>query len=113
MLPNITLGASLRPIPTSLGSLLDLLLVVELQDPVRVVREKLSPWQLLHAGAELKMLGGLLSGRAGVNKGWLSLGFGLDILIFEANVAVFTEELGSKPGNQPRTGVSVDFAIRL
>lgn len=113
VLPNITLGASMRPLPERISGIVDLLLVLEIQDPVGVIVDKLTVWQLLHAGAEAKFLSGLFALRTGLNEGYISLGAGIDLLIFEANIAVFTEEMGLRPGDRPRTGVSADFSIRL
>jgi len=113
ILPNLTAGVSLTPIPEGLRKLIDVALTAELQDPVKVVEEKLSPLSLLHVGAEAKLLGGLLSARGGINKGYISVGAGLDLLLLELNVAVFTEELGKRPGDSPRTGVSAEIAMRF
>lgn len=111
--PTITFGASLSPIPVKLRKLLDVTVTAEIQDPLRVMEEESSLWNLFHVGAEADLLGGFLSARAGVNKGWISMGAGIDLIIFELNVALFTEELGQRPGDRPRTGVSAELAIRL
>jgi len=111
--PNITIGASVTPIPVSLRKLVDVTVTAELQDPIRVIADDLSIWNLFHIGAEADLLGGLFALRTGVNRGYISLGAGLDLLILEVNVAVFTEELGRRPGDQGRTGVSAEVAIRF
>jgi hypothetical protein len=111
--PNITLGASLRPIPAGFRNVVDVTVIAEIQDPVRVMQDKSSAWNLFHLGVEADMLGGLFALRTGLNKGWISLGAGIDLLVFELNVAVFTEELGLRPGDKPRTGISLEAAIRF
>lgn len=111
--PNITIGASVTPIPVFLRKLVDVTVTAEIQDPLKVINDKSSMWNLFHVGAEADLLGGLLAVRTGVNKGYISLGAGLDLLIMEVNVAVFTEELGRRPGDQGRTGVSAEVAIRF
>lgn len=111
--PNVTVGASFSPLPVSIRPIMDLTLIAEIQDPVKVFQEKSSAWNLFHVGAEAEMLGGLLALRAGLNKGWISLGAGLDLFVMEFNVAVFTEELGPRPGDRPRTGISAEMAIRF
>ncbi len=111
--PNITLGASVTPIPVFLRKLVDVTVTAELQDPLRVIADDLSIWNLFHVGAEADLLGGLIAVRAGVNKGYLSVGAGLDLLLIEVNVAVFTEELGRNPGDKGRTGISAEVAIRF
>lgn len=113
LLPNLTVGARLTPIPVPLRPLLDLTLIAEIQDPVRVIEDKTSMWGLFHIGAEAELLGGLIALRTGFNKGWISLGAGLDLLLLEVNVALFTEEIGPRPGDRGRTGVSAEVAIRF
>jgi len=113
ILPVITAGATLRPIPEALSGFVDLALSLELQDPVGAIKDKLTFWHMVHAGVEASFFKGFLSLRGGLNRGYLSAGFGLDLFILEANVAVFTEELGIRPGDKPRTGVSMDIAIRF
>ncbi len=113
VMPNITLGASLTPIPVGLRKLINVTILAEIQDPIKVIANNTSLWNLFHVGAEAKLLGGFLALRGGVNQGWLSFGAGLDLLILELNVAVFTEELGSYPGDRGRTGVSAEVAIRF
>lgn len=113
MSPNITLGASVTPIPVFLRTLVDLTVTAEIQDPLKVIADDSSIWNLFHVGAEADLLGGLIAVRTGINKGYLSVGAGLDLLIMEVNVAVFTEELGKNSGDQGRTGVSAEVAIRF
>jgi hypothetical protein len=113
VMPNITVGAAVTPIPTFLRPLIDVTVIAELQDPIKVIRDDSSMWNLFHIGAEAETLGGLIAVRAGLNKGWLSFGAGLDLLIMEVNVALFTEELGPYPGDRGRTGVSAEVAIRF
>ena len=111
--PNVTVGASFSPIPESLKPIIDVTLIAEIQDPVKVIQDKSSAWNLFHIGAETELLGGFLALRAGLNKGWISMGVGLDLLALELNLAVFTEELGPRPGDNPRTGISMEVAIRF
>lgn len=113
VLPNITLGAALRPLPASVAHFVDLLVILELQDPIGVIVDNETFWQLLHAGVETEFLNGLFSLRAGLNKGYLSLGLGLELLALKFNAALFTEEMGLRPGDRPRTGISADFALRF
>ncbi len=113
VMPNITVGAAVTPIPAFLRPLIDVTVIAEIQDPIKVIRDKSSMWNLFHIGAEAETLGGLIALRTGLNKGWLSFGAGLDLLIMEVNVALFTEELGPYPGDRGRTGVSAEVAIRF
>lgn len=113
MYPDITLGASFRPIVGPLSGLVDLLFLVELQDPVGVIQEQKTVLQLLHGGAEARFLGGLFSLRGGVNQGYLSMGIGMELLALKLDVGLFTEELGFRPGDRPRTGVAAQLALRF
>lgn len=113
VLPNIALGFSLRPMPAALSGLMDVLLIAELQDIPAVVADGKSFMHMVHLGTEVDLLGGFISLRGGLNKGYISLGAGLDLAIMKFSVAVFTEERGLLLGDKPRTGVSAEFAIRF
>jgi hypothetical protein len=113
VLPELALGLSLRPLPAVVAGLIDILLVADLQDPLAVYADGKSFMHMLHAGAEVDLLGGFIALRGGLNKGYLSFGAGLDLAIMELNLALFTEEQGVLLGDKPRTGVSADFAIRF
>ncbi|MDX9957137.1 MAG: hypothetical protein RBT68_01735 [Spirochaetia bacterium] len=113
VLPNIALGVSLRPLPASISSLVDLLVILELQDIPAVVADGSSFMHTVHLGTELDLLSGFVALRGGLNKGYISLGAGIDLAIMEFNIAVFTEETGVLLGDRPRTGVSAELAIRF
>lgn len=109
-LPNITAGVSFNP---TMGSpLLDLLIIAEVQDPLQVWKNNEALWALFHVGAEARLLS-FVTLRAGLNKGWLSAGVGVKLLFLDVNAAIFTEELGLLPGDKPRSGLSVEAAIRF
>ena len=109
--PCVVAGVQYHPKLDKL-SWLDPRVIVELRDPVSVIRDKESVFNLIHAGAEIKMFD-VLALRGGVNEGWLSAGVGLDLFVLEINAAVFTEELGWRPGQNGRSGVSLEVAIRI
>jgi hypothetical protein len=113
VLPNLAIGFSLRPLPASISGLVDLLFIAELQDIPATVADGKSFMHMVHLGTELDLLGGFIALRGGLNKGYFSLGAGLDLAILKFNIAVFTEERGLMLGDKPRTGVSADFAIRF
>ncbi len=52
-----------------------------------------------HLGAEYRLP--VLSVQAGFNRGYPTIGFGLDFWILKFNYAFFTEELTGSPGKQP------------
>jgi hypothetical protein len=109
-LPNVNAGVAWKP--RLIPHFIEPALCLEVQDPVSVVRDGESVWNLLHAGAEVKFLS-FFSLRAGLNKGWASAGFGLDLLFLEIDGAAFTEELGSHPGDSGRSGIALTAAIRF
>jgi hypothetical protein len=112
-LPSITAGVSWRP--KLLPGLIDPSVYFELQDPVAVIKNADgfgSVLNLTHMGAEVQFLR-ILSLRAGLNRGWVSVGCGLDLLFLDLDAAVFTEELGELPGDLPRSGFSFSAAIRF
>jgi opacity protein-like surface antigen len=112
-LPSITAGLSWKP--KLIPGLIDPAVYFELQDPVAVFQnaEGLgSMLNLTHLGAEVQFLR-ILTLRAGLNRGWLSVGGGIDLLFLDVDAAVFTEELGALPGDKPRSGFSFSFAVRF
>ncbi len=66
----------------------------------------------LHAGAQVRLLR-FITVRGGLNKGWYSLGAGIDLSFLELDAAIFTEELGLYPGDKGRSGISVQVGIRF
>jgi len=86
---------------------------VESQDMLAVFSDGFDAiWNTLHAGAELKLLN-FISARVGLNQGYISIGAGIDLLILEVDAALFTEELGSSPGDFGRTGIAIQAAVRF
>lgn len=110
--PNVVLGAGWHPDLGDFSRILDPRVLLEIQDPAAAIRDRASFWNLVHAGIEIEALG-FLALRAGVNKGWLSAGLGLDLFFLEIDGAVFTEELGRRPGQDGRSGVAIQAAIRF
>ncbi len=120
ILPSFTTNSTLTPQVTA-GTGLSLKLIprvietnvyVEMKDIVAVIQDGKSPFTKLHAGADLKLLN-FVTLRGGVNSGYFSVGAGLDLIILELDAAFFTEELGILAGDNPRSGVAIQAAIRL
>ncbi len=53
----------------------------------------------IHLGAEYQMP--VLSFQAGFNRGYPTIGVGVDVWVLRFNYAYFTEELTGSPGQQP------------
>jgi hypothetical protein len=55
-----------------------------------------SIYRSVHLGSEFKWK--LLAARLGISQGYLSAGFGIDLIFFNLNIATYSEELGLNPG---------------
>ena len=111
--PDVSLGLSWKP--RFVPGLIEPSVYCELQNVVYVADNWDgigSALNLLHAGAEVKLLG-FIYARGGINRGYLSMGAGVKLLFIDVNAAVFTEELGTLAGDQPRSGVALQAAIRF
>jgi len=107
--PQIGAGVGLK---FNLGTVLYPALYVETTDIVGAFEDDGGIWTSLHAGAELGLFK-LIYVRAGLNEGYLSAGVGIDLWCVEINAAVFTEEVGLRPGDKGRSGVSANVALRF
>jgi len=68
-------------------------------------------WSKLDLGAEVVLLSSVAL-RAGLQGGYFTAGFGLDLMFLEINGALYAEETGSHAGDQPQMGGSLEFAVR-
>ena len=108
--PVVSAGAGVQ---LNFGNFLAPSFYVETEDPISIVQDGLyTIWNKVHAGAEVKLLN-FIALRAGLNKGWLSMGAGLDLLFLNVDAAVFTEEMGTNPGDFGRSGIALQVAIRF
>ncbi|MFH0883170.1 MAG: hypothetical protein V2A56_09320 [bacterium] len=64
-------------------------------------RAGVSFWQKINMGGQLGILGGLLTARGGFHQGYPTLGLGIRFLFFKLDVAHYTRELGTSPGQYP------------
>lgn len=69
-------------------------------------------WTRLDMGAEVVLLSSVAL-RAGLQGGYFTAGFGLDLFFIELNGALYADEMGSHAGDQPEMGGSLEFAIRF
>jgi len=70
-----------------------------------------SLFRTLHMGSELRY--GMLSGRFGLNQGYIAAGFGIDLKFFTLDVATYGEEMGLSVGDKQdrRTAAKIAFHI--
>jgi len=94
------------------GRILATSVFAEVSDALAVFEDSDVLWTNLHAGAEVKLIS-MISVRAGLNQGYVSLGAGLDFLFLHADVAMFTEEIGLYAGHRPRSGIAVQASVRF
>lgn len=109
VLPVVLAGASLQ---FNFGNVIAPALYVETEDPVGIVEDPDTVWTKVHAGAEVKLFN-FLSARAGINKGWVSVGAGLDLRFLTVDAAFFTEETGINPGDFGRSGLALQVGIKI
>lgn len=96
--PNLKFGAMYHG--TSGGFLLRRFdLGLELTDALN--REGVSFWQKINMGGELGVLGGLLNLRGGFHQGYPTYGLGVRFLMIKVDIASYTNELGTSPGQVP------------
>lgn len=96
--PNVKLGAMYHLVDK--GFLLRRLdLGAEVTDVFN--RAGVSFWQKINMGGEMGVLGGLLSLRGGFHQGYPTVGLGVRFLFFKVDIAHYTRELGSNPGQNP------------
>ena len=55
-----------------------------------------SIYRCVHMGSEFKWK--ILAARAGISQGYLTAGFGIDLIFLNLNIATYAEELGLNPG---------------
>lgn len=65
----------------------------------------------VHAGAEAVWMD--LNFRAGVNQGYWTAGFGLDLGFFDVNIATYGEELGLNPGVMEDRRYALEFGLQI
>lgn len=80
------------------------------EDSLYLYEEK-SFWTRFDLGAELVLLSSIAL-RAGLQGGYFTAGFGLDLFLVELNAALYSRELGTIAGEQPQMGGAVEIAIR-
>ncbi len=109
---DLSAGIAFHPNLGAFSKILDPSIQVDCQNILGAIRGDMSPWSMLHAGAELTLLR-FFSLRAGLNQGYLTFGGGLKLFFLDLNAAVFTRELGAHLGDVPNAGATIDLALRF
>ncbi len=91
-------------------------LSVDLVDVVALSEESAANpdavWDHLVAGAEVKLLS-MLDARVGLNKGYISVGAGVDLLLFHIDAAYYWREFGVNIGDRPIDALTVRFNLGI
>lgn len=83
---------------------------IDLADVISVAKQEATIWDNLTAGVELQLLS-MLSARGGFNKGYWSVGVGLDLFVFHIDAAYYVREYGQVIGDKPVDALSVRVNI--
>lgn len=98
------------------NSILTTSLYAEVDDPITFFTTAGSDLEsavaLVHAGAELEFLK-FIALRAGINRGLVSVGAGLDFALFEIDAAFFSQYVDSTTMPQGRSGIALQAAVRF
>jgi hypothetical protein len=108
---DIGVGLDFHPDFGTFNNVLDPSITLEMRNVVGALAGEVSPWTLLHVGAEMRVFS-IFSIRGGLNQGYLTAGGGLKFAFLDLNFAVFTRELGLHVGDQPLAGMTMDASIR-
>ena len=81
-------------------------LALEMEDNEQAI------WDHLRAGAEVKVLS-MLDIRAGINKGYMSVGAGFDLLVVHVDAAYYWRETGLNIGDAPMDALSIRFNLGI
>lgn len=69
-------------------------------------------WTRVHLGTELTFLQ-FFDLRFGINQGYFTVGYGLDLSFLEIQFALYSQEYGRYPGDQQVGGAALEFALRF
>lgn len=109
---DVGVGIAYYPDWGLMDALIEPSFYADLQDIIGVIRDKRSPWTLLHLGTKVRLLS-FLTLRAGLNQGYITLGGGINLLFLDLNIALFTREMGKHLGDRPNSGMTLEGAIRF
>lgn len=109
-------GLAWQPHLGDFASILDPKLHFQVTDPFKLTdpdrNRPRSFWTRLHLGSEVRVLN-FFDYRLGINQGYLTTGFGVDLAFFNISFALYSQEYGRYPGDQQVGGASLEFAFRF
>ncbi len=116
---SLTVGFGYEPELPRIGWLVDMSFVASYKHDLLIGLDPLSYYgytqssfyKSLHMGVETKWID-LIYLRAGLNGGYFTAGTGIDFVIGELNMAVFSTETGRTAGQTSEMGASMELAFR-
>lgn len=108
----IALGGSWTPDMGVLSGIVQPLVALDFQIPIKDEFTQSSFWTWTHVGVEGKFLK-FLAVRAGLNEGYATFGLGLTLRYFDYNFAIYSDEMGRYAGLNRRSAVSMDWTFHL
>lgn len=113
---EISAGLAWDPDLGAIGAIVDPRLHFEYRDILRTTdpdpSRPRSDWTRLHLGAELRLLR-FLDWRLGINQGYFTTGFGVELGALRVNYAVYRREAGRYPGDRPVGGSALQFGLQF
>lgn len=113
---TIDIGFGWAPNLGSFSSILRPSIAIDLVDVANLPQEmednEQAIWNHLRAGAEVKLLSAI-DIRAGINKGYMSVGAGFDLLVIHVDAAYYWRETGINIGDKPIDALSVRFNLGI
>ncbi len=112
---EVSFGAAWDPDLGAIGSIVDPRIHFEIRDAFLTTdqdRERpRSYWTRLHMGTELRLLS-FFDLRLGINQGYVTTGFGVNLGVLRVNYAIYRQEFGRYPGDRPVGGSALEFALQ-
>ena len=109
---NVGFGVAFHPDFGTTSLFFDPTFSFDMQNIIGAIDGSADFWTLLHAGTEIRLMN-LFAVRGGINQGYLTVGGGIKVLVFDMNMAIFTQELGAHLGDRPAAGMTFDLNVRI
>jgi hypothetical protein len=109
---TLDVGIGWTPDLGRLSSLLRPSLAIDLVDFLGYLEDTDDLWTRINAGAEIRVLN-MIDVRAGLNKGYKSVGVGLDLLLVHVDASYYWREYGVEIGDKPIDALTVRVNIGL
>jgi hypothetical protein len=113
---EFSMGAAWHPDIGTYRAVVEPILHFEIRDVFKTTdqdRERpRSYWTRLHTGAQVRLLN-FFDWRIGINQGYATTGFGIDLAFLRVNYAIYSYEFGRYPGDRQVGGAALEFALHF